>query len=91
MLDIIMVQVILMGFKGEHMEMIISQAIVTRNQHTIMNSFLVYLKKNIFERSHKSMDFFDRFAIPHPSPAIYASMVAIGLTVICDYCWFNLF
>ncbi|WP_243354941.1 cytochrome aa3 quinol oxidase subunit I [Bacillus litorisediminis] len=28
------------------------------------------------------MDFFDRFAIPHPSPAIYASMVAIGLTVI---------
>jgi cytochrome aa3-600 menaquinol oxidase subunit 1 len=28
------------------------------------------------------MDFFDRFAIPHPSPAIYASMVAIALTVI---------
>ncbi|KAB2332293.1 cytochrome aa3 quinol oxidase subunit I [Cytobacillus depressus] len=28
------------------------------------------------------MEFFDRFAIPHPSPAIYASMVAIGLTVI---------
>jgi len=28
------------------------------------------------------MDFFDRFAIPHASPAIYASMVAIGLTVI---------
>lgn len=28
------------------------------------------------------MDFFDRFAIPHPSPAIYASMVAIGLTMI---------
>ncbi|PLT30721.1 cytochrome aa3 quinol oxidase subunit I [Peribacillus deserti] len=28
------------------------------------------------------MDFFDRFAIPHPSPVIYASMVAIGLTVI---------
>ncbi|MFT4415916.1 cytochrome aa3 quinol oxidase subunit I [Fredinandcohnia humi] len=28
------------------------------------------------------MDYFDRFAIPHPSPAIYASMVAIGLTVI---------
>lgn len=28
------------------------------------------------------MDFFDRFAIPNPSPAIYASMVAIGLTVI---------
>ncbi|WP_188454254.1 cytochrome aa3 quinol oxidase subunit I [Virgibacillus oceani] len=28
------------------------------------------------------MDFFDRFAIPHPSPIIYASMVAIGLTVI---------
>ncbi len=25
------------------------------------------------------MDFFDRFAVPHPSPAIYASMVAIGL------------
>ena len=28
------------------------------------------------------LDYFDRFAIPHPSPAIYASMVAIGLTVI---------
>jgi len=28
------------------------------------------------------MDFFDRFAIPNPSPVIYASMVAIGLTVI---------
>ncbi len=28
------------------------------------------------------MDFFDRFAIPHPSPLIYASMVAIGLVVI---------
>jgi cytochrome aa3-600 menaquinol oxidase subunit I len=28
------------------------------------------------------MDFFDRFAIPHPSPLIYGSMVAIGLTVI---------
>ena len=28
------------------------------------------------------LEYFDRFAIPHPSPAIYASMVAIGLTVI---------
>ncbi|MED4016096.1 cytochrome aa3 quinol oxidase subunit I [Sutcliffiella cohnii] len=28
------------------------------------------------------MEFFERFAIPHPSPAIYASMVAIGITVI---------
>ncbi|WP_026695080.1 cytochrome aa3 quinol oxidase subunit I [Peribacillus kribbensis] len=28
------------------------------------------------------MDFFDRFAIPNPSPVIYASMVAIGLTVL---------
>lgn len=28
------------------------------------------------------MDFFARFAVPHPSPAIYASMVAIGLAVI---------
>ena len=28
------------------------------------------------------MEFFERFAIPHPSPAIYASMVAIGLTLI---------
>ncbi|MEW9667833.1 cytochrome aa3 quinol oxidase subunit I [Ammoniphilus sp. 3BR4] len=28
------------------------------------------------------MDFFARFAVPHPSPAIYASMVAIFLTVI---------
>lgn len=28
------------------------------------------------------MDYFERFAVPHPSPAIYASMVAIGLTVI---------
>ncbi|MFD1780971.1 cytochrome aa3 quinol oxidase subunit I [Fredinandcohnia salidurans] len=28
------------------------------------------------------MEFFERFAIPHPSPAIYAAMVAIGLTVI---------
>ncbi|MBS4188928.1 cytochrome aa3 quinol oxidase subunit I [Bacillus sp. FJAT-49705] len=28
------------------------------------------------------MDYFDRFAVPHPSPAIYVSMVAIGLTVI---------
>jgi cytochrome aa3-600 menaquinol oxidase subunit I len=28
------------------------------------------------------MDFFDRFAVPHPSVAIYASMVAIGLTVV---------
>ena len=31
------------------------------------------------------MEFFDRFAIPHPSPAIYASMVAIGLTVIAIF------
>ena len=28
------------------------------------------------------LDYFDRFAIPHPSPAIYGAMVAIGLTVI---------
>lgn len=28
------------------------------------------------------MEFFERFAIPHPSPAIYASMVAIGITMI---------
>lgn len=28
------------------------------------------------------MEFFERFAIPHPSAAIYASMVAIGLTMI---------
>jgi cytochrome aa3-600 menaquinol oxidase subunit 1 len=28
------------------------------------------------------MDFFDRFAIPNPSPAIYGSMVAIGLVTI---------
>ncbi|MDQ0219162.1 cytochrome aa3 quinol oxidase subunit I [Peribacillus cavernae] len=28
------------------------------------------------------MDYFDRFAIPHPSPVIYASMVAIGITVL---------
>ncbi|MCR8630353.1 MULTISPECIES: cytochrome aa3 quinol oxidase subunit I [Paenibacillus] len=28
------------------------------------------------------MDFFERFAVPHPSPAIYASMVAIALTTI---------
>ncbi|MBM7600976.1 cytochrome aa3-600 menaquinol oxidase subunit 1 [Virgibacillus halotolerans] len=28
------------------------------------------------------MNYFDRFAIPNPSPAIYAAMVAIGLTVI---------
>ncbi|WP_102346176.1 cytochrome aa3 quinol oxidase subunit I [Bacillus sp. Marseille-P3661] len=28
------------------------------------------------------MDFFDRFAVPHPSAAIYVSMVAISLTVI---------
>lgn len=28
------------------------------------------------------MDFFARFAVPHPSPAIYASMVAIGLVMI---------
>ncbi|MGM9987708.1 MAG: cytochrome aa3 quinol oxidase subunit I [Bacillaceae bacterium] len=28
------------------------------------------------------MEYFERFAIPHPSPAIYASMVAIGLAVI---------
>jgi cytochrome aa3-600 menaquinol oxidase subunit I len=28
------------------------------------------------------MDFFDRFAVPHPSVAIYASMAAIGLTII---------
>ncbi|QTM98779.1 cytochrome aa3 quinol oxidase subunit I [Sediminibacillus dalangtanensis] len=28
------------------------------------------------------MDFFDRFAIPHPSPVIYASMVAITLTLV---------
>lgn len=28
------------------------------------------------------MEFFQRFAIPHPSPAIYASMVAIVLTMI---------
>ena len=28
------------------------------------------------------MEFFERFAVPHPSPAIYASMVAIGLAMI---------
>ena len=28
------------------------------------------------------MEFFERFAVPNPSPAIYASMVAIGLTVL---------
>lgn len=28
------------------------------------------------------MEFFERFAIPHPSLPIYASMVAIGLTVV---------
>ncbi|RDW18310.1 cytochrome aa3 quinol oxidase subunit I [Oceanobacillus arenosus] len=28
------------------------------------------------------MEFFERFAVPHPSPLIYASMVAIGLTVL---------
>jgi cytochrome aa3-600 menaquinol oxidase subunit I len=28
------------------------------------------------------MDFFERFAVPHPSVAIYASMVAIGLTLV---------
>ncbi|MGX6444360.1 cytochrome aa3 quinol oxidase subunit I [Neobacillus sp. K501] len=28
------------------------------------------------------MEFFERFAVPHPSAAIYASMVAIGLVVI---------
>ena len=28
------------------------------------------------------MEFFERFAVPHPSPAIYGSMVAIGLTMI---------
>jgi cytochrome aa3-600 menaquinol oxidase subunit I len=28
------------------------------------------------------MDFFERFAVPHPSVAIYASMVAIGLTLL---------
>ena len=37
------------------------------------------------------MDFFDRFAIPHPSPAIYASMVAIGLTMIAIVVGINLF
>ncbi|MDQ0268375.1 cytochrome aa3 quinol oxidase subunit I [Cytobacillus purgationiresistens] len=31
------------------------------------------------------MEFFERFAVPHPSPAIYASMVAIGLTVIAIF------
>ena len=30
----------------------------------------------------KGWNSFERFAIPHPSPAIYASMVAIGLTLI---------
>ena len=28
------------------------------------------------------MEFFERFAVPHPSPAIYGSMVAIGLTLL---------
>ena len=28
------------------------------------------------------MEYFDRFAVPHPSLLIYASMVAIGLTMI---------
>ncbi|WP_042220639.1 cytochrome aa3 quinol oxidase subunit I [Oceanobacillus manasiensis] len=28
------------------------------------------------------MEFFERFAIPHPSPIIYASMVAIGITLL---------
>ena len=37
------------------------------------------------------MDYFDRFAIPHPSPAIYASMVAIGLTMIAILIGLNLF
>jgi len=31
------------------------------------------------------MDFLDRFAVPNPSIAIYASMVAIGLTVIAMF------
>jgi cytochrome aa3-600 menaquinol oxidase subunit I len=30
----------------------------------------------------KNMEFFERFAIPHPSPIIYASMVAIGITLL---------
>lgn len=34
------------------------------------------------ERRHKRMEFFERFAVPHPSPAIYGSMVAIGLTLL---------
>ena len=37
------------------------------------------------------MEFFDRFAVPHPSPAIYASMVAIGLTMIAIIVGINLF
>lgn len=31
------------------------------------------------------MDYFERFAVPHPSLAIYASMIAIGLTVIAIF------
>ncbi|WP_338471457.1 cytochrome aa3 quinol oxidase subunit I [Niallia sp. XMNu-256] len=31
------------------------------------------------------MEFFERFAVPHPSPAIYASMVAIALTMIAIF------
>ena len=37
------------------------------------------------------MEFFERFAVPHPSPAIYASMVAIGLAMIAVVARFNLF
>ena len=39
---------------------------------------IIYFSKGVI----KVWNFSIRFAIPHPSPAIYASMVAIGLTLI---------
>ncbi|CAH0238760.1 hypothetical protein SRABI80_02698 [Peribacillus frigoritolerans] len=51
MLDIIMAQVTLTRIqKVSIWSMIISQVIVKKNQNTIMNNFLVYLKKNIFRK-----------------------------------------
>ena len=38
------------------------------------------------------MEFFERFAVPHPSPAIYASMVAIvvvSLAIVVGLTYFR--
>ena len=84
MLDIIMAQVTLTRIQKVNIwSMIISQVIVKKNQHTIMNNFLVYPQEKYFQKGNTKVWVFSLdFLIPNPSPVIYSSMVAIGVTVL---------